>query len=258
MRASKETRVSIPDFLPSLAAGAHDSGDGEACVMEYVSLLAGEGWSDRPECTHPLLAHEARTVNDELGDRDRHLLVPLIGRLFGTTEDTPELTLRLRLRQVGCVARLLEAAARTRVAGLVGRAEDELVSSHLAGDESDLETEGAADSVQEARAVARAFPAPEGEVEPRHHALHQRAAMMAFVALAGEVDPAQAWALTALIAAHRVAASGECRADCADTAAHARLKVRELADLLDEYDAVTGRTTTRLSPAQARELADLH
>ena len=84
---SSEPRT--PDALPSLAAGAHDADAGQACVMEYVSLLAGEEWSDRPDCTHPLLAHEARTVNDELADRDRHLLVPLVGRLFGATQDHP-------------------------------------------------------------------------------------------------------------------------------------------------------------------------
>ncbi|MDQ2758707.1 MAG: hypothetical protein M3Y71_19475, partial [Actinomycetota bacterium] len=102
--------------------------------MEYVSLLAGEEWSDRPDCTHPLLAHEARTVNDELTDRDRHLLVPLVGRLFGTTLDTPELTARLRLRQARCVQRLLEPGSRTRVQPLLARA-DELVAVGLRTDD---------------------------------------------------------------------------------------------------------------------------
>ncbi|MFI5425708.1 hypothetical protein [Aeromicrobium sp. UC242_57] len=89
--------MSAPDFLPTLSAGSHDAEHGEACVMEYVSLLAGEEWSDRPECTHELLAHEARTVNDLLRDSDRSRLVPLIGRLFGTTDDSPALRARLRI-----------------------------------------------------------------------------------------------------------------------------------------------------------------
>ena len=54
--------MTTPDFLPTLSSGSHDAEQGEACVMEYVSMLAGEEWSDRPECTHPLLAHEARTA----------------------------------------------------------------------------------------------------------------------------------------------------------------------------------------------------
>ena len=77
--------MSIPNALPTLSAGAHKPGEGKACVMEYVSLLAGEEWSDTPECTYRPLAEAAQVVNDHLSDDDRHLLVPLIGRLFGTT-----------------------------------------------------------------------------------------------------------------------------------------------------------------------------
>ena len=81
--------------LPTLSFGAHDPGQGKACVMEYVSLLAGEEWSDSPKCTNPMLAETARWVNDSLPDSDRHLLVPLIGRLFGTDQATKALTLGL-------------------------------------------------------------------------------------------------------------------------------------------------------------------
>ena len=88
----------IPEFLPTLSAGAHAPGSGEACVMEYVSLLAGEDWSDHPACTHPALAAMARNVNDRLPDCERHRLVPLIGRLFGTAPSGPErLVLSVRL-----------------------------------------------------------------------------------------------------------------------------------------------------------------
>ena len=80
----------IPEFLPTLSVGAHDPGSGEACVMEMVSLLAGEEWSDRPSCTHPALAAMARNVNDRLPDCERHRLVPLIGRLFGTAPSGSE------------------------------------------------------------------------------------------------------------------------------------------------------------------------
>ena len=104
--------MTFPDGLPTLTAGAHDAEAGEACVMEYVSVLAGEPWSDRPECTHPLLAHEARTANDLAHDADRHRLVPLVGRLFGTTDDSVELRTRLRLRQAEQVLRLVDPTAR--------------------------------------------------------------------------------------------------------------------------------------------------
>lgn len=76
--------MTAPEFLPVLSAGAHDSPKDGACVMEYVSLLAGEEWSDSPACTHPVIAAVARCVNDRLSDSERQQLVPLIGRLFGT------------------------------------------------------------------------------------------------------------------------------------------------------------------------------
>jgi hypothetical protein len=84
--------VTVPDGLPTLASGAHQPGEGKACVMEYISLLAGEDWTDLPECTHPLLAVMAQTVNDWIKDDSERAaaLVPLIGRLFGANQHTPE------------------------------------------------------------------------------------------------------------------------------------------------------------------------
>jgi hypothetical protein len=53
--------------------------------MEWASLLAGEQWSDHPRCTHPLLAHLARMVNDAVGDPARQRLVPLVPDVIGLT-----------------------------------------------------------------------------------------------------------------------------------------------------------------------------
>lgn len=80
----------FPEFLPTLSSGAHKAGEGQACVMEYVSILAGEKFSDSPKCTDPALAAAARSVNDWMTDEGRHLLVPLIGRLFGTAARSSE------------------------------------------------------------------------------------------------------------------------------------------------------------------------
>lgn len=236
--------MSVPDFLPTISAGAHDSGDGEACVMEYVSLLAGEEWSDRPECTHPLLAHEARTVNDLLADDDRGRLVPLVGRLFGTTDDSDELRARLRLRQVRQVLQLVEPSARASVLAYVERAEA------LVGAESDVLD----DEVLDARRTVQTFRARTGTLDAEHEQFHvQSARIMAFAA-SPELGAAEAWALVALSAAHVLAAS-ECRADCSDARSRSRRMVKDLTALLDEYDAVTGRATTTSTPEQVRELA---
>jgi hypothetical protein len=52
--------------------------------MELVSVIAGEQWTDAPQCVHPVLRDLAIFVNDSLSDADRHLLMPLVGRFFGT------------------------------------------------------------------------------------------------------------------------------------------------------------------------------
>lgn len=73
----------LPDRLPMLSAGAHASPDDGACLMEFVSLLAGERWSDSPRCTHPVLAAVARCVNDEMSTPRRQNLIPFAPDLVG-------------------------------------------------------------------------------------------------------------------------------------------------------------------------------
>jgi hypothetical protein len=235
--------MSTPDFMPTLSAGSHDAEHGEACVMEYVSLLAGEQWSDRPDCTHPLLAHEARTTNDLLRDGDRTRLVPLIGRLFGTTDDSPELRARLRLTQARQVIALLEPTARPRALAAVERAE------------SWIGLEGTDDDVRAAFAEAIAFPAAHGDLDTEHVDFHTTMSSMFPFVLSPELQASEGYALLAVVAAHRIAA-GECRADCANGPARARRMVKDLDGLIDTYDAVTGRIADDITPDQVRELAD--
>ena len=235
--------MSAPDFLPTLSSGSHDAEQGEACVMEYVSLLAGEQWSDRPECTHPLLAHEARTTNDLLRDGDRSRLVPLIGRLFGTTDDSPELRARLRIAQARQVVALIEPSARSRV----------LVAIESA--ESWIGRDGTDDDVREAFASAMGAPLAEGDLDVEHVEFHVGMSRMFPFALSPELEAAEAYALAALVTAHRVAA-GECRADCGNGPARARRMVKDLAGLIDVYDSVTGREVREVTADEVRELAD--
>ena len=74
---------STPQLMPILSAGRHRSAARGACFMEYASFLAGERWSDRPACTHPLLASLARDVNDLTTDARRGDLLPLVPRVVG-------------------------------------------------------------------------------------------------------------------------------------------------------------------------------
>jgi hypothetical protein len=72
-----------PDSLPVLSRGKHRSARKGACFMEMASVLANEPWSDRPSCTHPLLAGLARLVNDSTSDENRGELAVLIPSVVG-------------------------------------------------------------------------------------------------------------------------------------------------------------------------------
>ncbi|NMO90877.1 hypothetical protein [Actinomycetospora sp. TBRC 11914] len=73
-----------PAGLPELARGRHRRPEDGSCLMEYVSVLAGCAFSDRPRCTHPGLAWLARRVNDTVGDAARPRLGLLAPELIGT------------------------------------------------------------------------------------------------------------------------------------------------------------------------------
>lgn len=77
------TSTSPPAGLPVLEAGAHRDAEAGSCLMEYVSVLAGEKFTDRPRCTHPALAAVAWQVNDAVSSTARQQLgtraVTLIG-----------------------------------------------------------------------------------------------------------------------------------------------------------------------------------
>lgn len=77
------------DAMPVLSAGRHRSPRRGACFMEYASFLAGERWSDAPECTDPVLAHLARLVNDLIPAGERSTLAPLIPSVVGLRPQHP-------------------------------------------------------------------------------------------------------------------------------------------------------------------------
>ena len=73
-----------------LDAGSHGSLDKGLCVMEAVSYVSGEPWSDHPKCACPVIAAFMRSWNDSLPndvERDR-LLKPLIHDLVDS-KSTP-------------------------------------------------------------------------------------------------------------------------------------------------------------------------
>ena len=73
-----------------LKAGKHDRRRDGACALEAAAYLAGEKWSDHPECVCPTIAAFGRSWNDTLSADDRNrLLKPLIPKMIGT-RSTPD------------------------------------------------------------------------------------------------------------------------------------------------------------------------
>jgi hypothetical protein len=86
------------EFLPLLSRGKHRRPRNGACVMEYASYLAGEKWTDRPACTHPLLGELARQVNDFISDEARQALAELVPDMIGLTGADLRIDIRIALR----------------------------------------------------------------------------------------------------------------------------------------------------------------
>lgn len=77
------TSTRPPEGLPVLEAGAHRDAEAGSCLMEYVSVLAGERFTDRPRCTHPALAAVAWQVNDAVSSGARQQLATRAVTLIG-------------------------------------------------------------------------------------------------------------------------------------------------------------------------------
>lgn len=102
-----------------IARGRHASPDEGACVLELVSMLAGERFSDRPRCVDPVLAAFLRSFNDRLGYAERQRLVAYAPRLVGTRAGRA----RRRERLAMCLAFTglrSHLHARARISLLVG------------------------------------------------------------------------------------------------------------------------------------------
>jgi len=150
--------AAAPEWMPVLSRGKHRNPRRGACFMEMASFLGGEGWSDHPACTHPLLAEMARLVNDSVGDGFRARLVPLIPSVIGLTSDDPRLDVVIAMR-AAAAALPIAAEPRQRVlatallscervlAGLDGRDPNSLSGS----------TRHVLDQVPEAETWARTF-----------------------------------------------------------------------------------------------------
>ncbi len=74
--------------VTALESGAHTP-NGRWCIMEAAAFVAGEPWSDHPECVSPVIGAFMRNWNDNLPDDERTaLLLPLLPKLLNTRGST--------------------------------------------------------------------------------------------------------------------------------------------------------------------------
>src|SRR4051794_22585916 len=67
-----------------LSQGKHRDPDHGVCVMELSSMLAGEPFSDRPQCVCPVVAAFLRAYNDGLDDHRRQDLFRFASAAVGS------------------------------------------------------------------------------------------------------------------------------------------------------------------------------
>ena len=104
-----------------LRRGGHDSFEAGACLLEATSYLAGEPWSDHPQCVSAPLATFGRAWNDGMrSDAERAQLKQYIPLLIGTAGDPAADERRAWLATDWLVR--VQAPAWLRLAGLVEHA----------------------------------------------------------------------------------------------------------------------------------------
>jgi hypothetical protein len=84
-----------------LAPGGHDSPRDGVCVVELASVLAGERFSDRPDCVDHVIGGYLRSFNDRASHAERQRLLPYAERAVGSCGDRKATHLRRDL----CVLR---------------------------------------------------------------------------------------------------------------------------------------------------------
>jgi hypothetical protein len=91
----------LPADLVLLSGQHRENDQNEMCVMEAVAFVAGEPWSDQPQCASEVLGAFLRIWNDDLPDAETRtrLLSPLIPKIIGT-RGTPK---QERVRAMLCV-----------------------------------------------------------------------------------------------------------------------------------------------------------
>lgn len=70
-----------------LDTGAHDANSGRMCLLEAASYIAGEPFSDHPQCVDPIIGAYGRRLNDLLPTEMRQELKQFLPGMLKTADD---------------------------------------------------------------------------------------------------------------------------------------------------------------------------
>ena len=138
-----------------LKRGAHDPPDNgivDACVMEVVSYVAGEPWSDSPQCASGVIGAFLRSWNDALPDGDRQRLKPYVTKLIGTAASR-EVELKRSWMALDWLARA-QAVSWLKLAKLQEHADAVAALEEITGPESARKAQPTLKAARDAAAAA--------------------------------------------------------------------------------------------------------
>jgi hypothetical protein len=214
-----------------LRSGTHTSPSDGVSLMEAVSALAGEPWSNSPSCTSPVIAAYARSLNDWLPDDARQRLKAYIPRLVGTAE--PELELRRAFACADAAVRVFAPLA-FAAAGLVEEAAKLGALAPVDRESAESARSDAESAELAARSAAASSSAWSAALSMRSAAESARSAALSARSAARSSESAPAAAQAAAESAARLAARSAESAQAATEAATeaARSAAFELLDRL--------------------------
>lgn len=123
---------SVSEVPQVLSLGMHLTPLDGVCLMEVVSVAAGQRWTDAPGCTHPLLGLLARLVNDASSPDARSRLVDYVPALVVASSDDPAVYPRLAM---ACTEYAMRYRQTVWLQTLHGVCERQLIRQSRAGSE---------------------------------------------------------------------------------------------------------------------------
>ena len=83
--------------VPWLRSGVGKTPKDGGCILQVIDWISNGGWTDDPQCVHPVLKRLAIAANDASDDEGRQKLLDLAPRLIGTNIGGNDLSVKLAI-----------------------------------------------------------------------------------------------------------------------------------------------------------------